>query len=238
MTAQAPPGPVVYLAAVSGELPNVAQAALGRIEGDGRELLAARSYLRAGAGLVERWSWTDSEIAAYRDSDEARAALAELEAIKTRFAERNPGYTLYVNAEVRSLDVQIARWNENDSVRVAADELLRATVGELARYPAAPTAASTARFAAWLRAWRPARPPLLAAPGLSPHGRSRAFDFQVQQGAVLIAGADAAHIDTVWDGAGWTRKLAEAVAGSAQFRGPLASPREPWHYEYVPEPQR
>ncbi|HZB46856.1 MAG TPA: hypothetical protein VE360_16485, partial [Pyrinomonadaceae bacterium] len=69
----------------------------------------------------------------------------------------------------------------------------------------------------------------------SPHGRSRAFDFQVVRGNQLIAGTSAASAAGAWDGAGWTGRLQEAVRDAgARFAGPLASPREPWHYEYRP----
>jgi len=224
----------VYLDAVSARLPDLVRPALARIAGDGRKLLAARAYLRAGAGIAERWSWTDEQIARYQNSDEYRAALTEIDKIKARFAELNPGYTLYVNTDVRSLDLQIVRWNENASVGGAADALSQDAMRVLATYPARPGRAAVQRFIGWLESWRPPTSPTLAAPGLSPHGRSRAFDFQIQQEATLVAGTDSTIIATVWDSGGWTQKLAAAVAVSPHFRGPLSSPREPWHYEYVP----
>jgi hypothetical protein len=74
--------------------------------------------------------------------------------------------------------------------------------------------------------------PTLAVPGLSPHGQSRAFDFQVMRGSQLIAGPSS---PSSWDESGWTSKLQEAVRrASTKFSGPLASPREPWHYDYRP----
>lgn len=74
--------------------------------------------------------------------------------------------------------------------------------------------------------------PPLAVPGLSPHGQSRAFDFQVMRGGELIAGPSGAGR---WDSEGWTEKVRAAVArASTKFKGPLASPREPWHYDYRP----
>ena len=72
----------------------------------------------------------------------------------------------------------------------------------------------------------------LAVPGLSPHGQSRAFDFQVMRGSQLIAGPSGAG---AWDSEGWTEKVRAAVTrASTTFKGPLASPREPWHYDYQP----
>jgi hypothetical protein len=38
-----------------------------------------------------------------------------------------------------------------------------------------------------------------------------------------------------WDSEGWTEKVRAAVTrASMKFTGPLASPREPWHYDYRP----
>jgi hypothetical protein len=55
------------------------------------------------------------------------------------------------------------------------------------------------------------------------------------RGSQLIAGPDSSSIGPVWDGQGWTKKLSTAVfAASNKFKGPLANPREPWHYDYVP----
>jgi hypothetical protein len=227
-----------HVARLAKSLPAPAAAALERIDGDGRKLLAARSYLRAGPSLPERWRRSDAQIEGYRTSDEARAARAAVERVRARFAAQNPGYDLSVDDAVRSLDTQIAAWNRNASVGAASDALLRDAVGELAsegsrfdpsRDAAASDTVATARFARWLTAWTPEVPPTLAAPGLSAHGRSRAFDFQVRHGDQIIAATDASQIETVWDGQGWTGRLAAAVAASEHFRGPLESPREPWH---------
>jgi hypothetical protein len=38
------------------------------IVGTDRQLLALRSYQRAGKGLAERWSWTQAEIEAFQGS--------------------------------------------------------------------------------------------------------------------------------------------------------------------------
>jgi hypothetical protein len=37
----------------------------------------------------------------------------------------------------------------------------------------------------------------------------------------------------VWEGQGWARRLAAAMRDT-RFVGPLQSPNEPWHYEYLP----
>ena len=77
--------------------------------------------------------------------------------------------------------------------------------------------------------------PTLAAPGLSRHGRMQAVDFQVKQGDRTVAGPSYAQVAPVWEGQGWSQRLARAVhATSDRFTGPLATPNEPWHYEYEP----
>jgi hypothetical protein len=225
------------VATVAERVPSEARAALARIDGDGRRLLALRSYLRAGESLADRWSWSEEQIALYEASDEARAALVEIERVRTRFAELHPGYDLYVRTTVRSLDAQISAWNDNASVGAASAGLLRSAAAWLAEHhldSGGPGDEAVARFASWLTASRPDPAPSLAAPGLSAHGRSRAFDFQVRQGMRIVAPTDVSAIARVWDGEGWTERLAEAVAVSTHFRGPLTSPREPWHYDYAP----
>lgn len=211
----------------SSTLPDEASAALARIDGTPRKLLALRSYLRA-RNLESRWSWTEARISKYQGSPEQLRAQAALARVQARFSQLNPGYSLYVNSKVRSLDTQLARWDTNASVGIAADAL--------AEDAEAACALDASRFARWLKGWHPPVPANLAAPGLSSHGQARAFDFQVQQGGQVIAGTDARTIDTVWKADGWARRLAQAIkeAGPA-FDGPLRSPREPWHYAFHPQ---
>jgi hypothetical protein len=225
------------LRAVSATLDERARAALTRVEGLGRQLLAARSYLRAGDGLTARWSWTPEQIAAHQRSREHRALRAELARVTRRFEELNPGYTLYANLEARPFDLQLSRWNENPSVARAAERLRQAAVADRCRAPGTrePRSAEPARLRRFLADWRPPALPTLAAPGLSLHGQLRAIDFQVQQGDRVIAGPEAATIRTVWTAQGWTEKLRAAVRStSTTLRGPLEYPDEPWHYAYEP----
>lgn len=214
------------VASAAGALPDKVRAALGAMDGTPRQALALRSYLRAG-NLDARWSWTDAEIEAYQDSPAHERAMAALARVQARFAETHPGYTLYVNTRVRSLDTQLQRWNTNASVGQAALQLEAPATRACGDDPDG--------FAAWLRAWRPEPAPNLAAPGLSAHGQARAFDFQVMQGDVLVAGTDSRRIDTDWVDAGWAARLAELMAMDPAFEGPLAQPTEPWHYAYRPE---
>lgn len=224
-----------YVAAVAAGLPPEASAVVPRIDGTSRRLLATRGYLRASNTFASRWSWSAQQIAAYRTTAEYRDLLAEVERVRARFEARNPGYSLYANTETRSLDLQLERWNENPSVAAIATELQRVARRELEAggYPAIAHATAAHKFAEFLRGWRPPRAIPLAAPGLSLHGQSRAIDFQVMQGDALIAGTQIADVARVWQRQGWARKLEQAVAGS-RFVGPLQSPNEPWHYEYVP----
>ncbi len=210
-------------------------SALARIEGTDRRLLALRNYLRAGNGLAERWSWTAAQIAAFAQSPENRAIQAEINKVRQAFVAANPGYQLWVNPEVRSLDTQLSTWNRNDSVARAAAGLLsafskwRRSAVVMAMPPPARQRAATK----FLREFVPSPTPTLAAPGLSPHGQMRAIDFHIKKGDRTVAGPRSASIASDWDGAGWAKKLETAVrAGSTRFTGPLEIPREPWHYTY------
>ena len=229
-----------YLLAATHGLQPAAKEALQRVGDPSRQLLALRSYIRAGQQLRARWSWSAQEIRAYETSDEYRELLAEIDAVRDRFEAQNPGYSLYANTTARSFDLQLQRWNSNRSVGVIAGRLQEAALRELSAdaYPAHPDAKATVRFTNFLREWRPtpAAAPL-AVPGLSLHGRSRAIDFQIVQNGRIIAPTEVAKVRSVWEEQGWTRKLATAMHG-ARFAGPLQSPNEPWHYEYVPRAAR
>ena len=223
-----------YVRAAAAGLAPEQREALGRVEGEGRRLLALRGYLRAGGDVGSRWAWSRARIESYERSPEYAAALAEIGKIRRAFEEANPGYTLRVNTQVRSLDEQLSKWNKADSVARAGEELLeraRAEVGASA-YSEGAAGADVRRFESFLRGAATRVTPTLAVPGLSPHGQARAFDFQVMRGTQLIAGPSS---PSAWDAAGWTSKLEEAVGrAGAKFKGPLASPREPWHYDYRP----
>jgi hypothetical protein len=224
-----------YLQAVQRDLPPQAVDALNRVEGTPRRLLAARGYLRGADRLASRWSWSEGQIERYERSAEHEALLAEVKAVQARFERANPGYQLYANTEVRSLDLQLERWNTNPSIEAASQALRESAVAELnARsYSKEPDAASTRKFARFLSQWMPPTALPLAAPGLSLHGQARAIDFQVMKDGDIVAGTETSSIDAVWSKRGWTRKLRRAVQGT-RFKGPLAMPNEPWHYEYQP----
>jgi hypothetical protein len=225
-----------YLLAVAHDLPPTVKETLQRVDGTSRQLLAVRGYLRVGQHLSSRWSWSADEIRVYEASQEYRDLLAEIAALRARFEAQNPGYSLYANTTARSLDLQLRRWNSNESVGVVAQRLQEAADSELAAraYPAHPDAKATLRFADFLRAWRPTpSAPPLAAPGLSLHGRSRAIDFQIMKNGQIIAPTEVAKVGPVWERHGWAGKLAAAMRDT-RFVGPLQWPNEPWHYEYAP----
>lgn len=226
-----------YISAASNELDSRPRAVLPAIWGTPRRLLALRGYLRGEANIGTRWSWTADEVKRFENSAEHRAALAEVEKVRSKFAEQNPGYELYVNTQVRTLEKQLRFWNETRSVEAAAGQLLAAALRELSgsAYGDSPSPSSLNRFRQFLKNFRPATSPTVATPGLSQHGQLRAFDFQIQRGSQLVASTETSTVDSVWEAQGWTRKLKAAVtAASNKFKGPLASPREPWHYDYVP----
>jgi hypothetical protein len=217
-------------------LPDSAAEALRRIDGNDRRLLALRSYLRNRSSLEQRWSWSPAQIASYQRSAEFRAVQAELAKIASRFAQSNPGYALYVNTQVRSLDTQIARWNENTSVAEASRELEKAVKVRFQGFSCnGKDRQPHSVLAGFLETWHPSRTPTLAAPGLSRHGQARAFDFQIKRGDKVIAGTDSSTSVGAWDRHGWTQKLQNAVRSAGdRFVGPLQTPYEPWHYEYNP----
>lgn len=217
---------------VSVGLDNRATEALSRVVGADRRLLAVRAYLRAGDSLPERWSWSAQRLADYASTPEGRAANADIDAVAAAFAAANAGFTLEANRQPRSLEVQLAHWNENASVRSVAASLVDSLEKRFGGGSQSPPADE---LRAALIGWAPAVATTLAAPGLSAHGQGRAFDFQVLHDGRVIAGLDAAAARLQWDAAGWTRKLHQAMnAAHGRFTGPLQSPYEPWHYAYNP----
>lgn len=224
-----------YLEYIAASLPEKTAATLKQIDGTPRRLLAARAYLRAGGELRSRWSWTMDEIQTHTHSPEYRALVDETDQVRARFEAQNPGYTLYANTEARSLELQITRFNTNKSVERVAATLHKQAVAELSKpgYGSPEAADSVQRFKQFLAGWHPPTAAPLAAPGISRHGQLRAIDFQIMKDGAIVAATDTGTVKRSWDAPGWTKKLQTAMAGS-NFRGPLQSPYEPWHYEYDP----
>jgi D-alanyl-D-alanine carboxypeptidase len=208
--------------------------ALNLIVGLDRRLLALRSYLRAGDSLSARWSWSQEQLSLYPSTPEGKAAAVDIDAVAAAFTAANPDFSLHVNRQVRSLELQISHWNENGSVGTTAAAL----VTDLERrFSANPASLNGDELRKALIEWQPKSAASLAAPGLSAHGQGRAFDFQVEHGGKVIAGPNVATAHRQWDLAGWTEKLHAAVgAAGNHFVGPIQSPYEPWHYAYTPVP--
>src|ERR1039457_6445240 len=226
--------PEAWVVQASAGLDPRAVDALQRIVGSDRRLLALSAYLRAGDTLAERWSWSREQLSNYPATPEAKAASADIDAVVAAFAAANPGSTLQVNRKLRSLEVQIAHWNVDESVGTTAAALVAALEQRFTGNASMP---NTDQLRQSLIQWKPDVATALAAPGLSAHGQGRAFDFQVERAGQVIAGADVASAIRQWDAAGWTQKLRAAVSiAGNHFEGPLESPYEPWHYAYAPRP--
>ncbi len=181
--------------------------------------------------MTERWSWSQEKLSRYPMTPEGKAATADIDAVVAAFTAANPGFTLHVNRKLRSLEVQIAHWNKDESVGTAAGELVAALEQRFIGVVSKP---GTDQLRSALMEWKPNVAIALAAPGLSPHGQGRAYDFQVERGGQVIAGVDVSLASLQWDAAGWTQKLRAAVSAAGDhFSGPLASPYEPWHYAYA-----
>lgn len=227
-----------YLAALRAGLDARVIGALDAIEGTGRQLLAARSYVRSAALLDERWSWDEAQIAAYADSPEKLRLDAAIARVRCNFESANPGHTLFVNENIRSLDRQIEKWNRSETIKRSADYMLETFRAEVASpaFPKAKSPKGMAAFRSLLISFKPIPTPSLAAPGLSLHGRMRAVDFQVMKGDRLVADTDVTSVIKTWETSGWKAKLQSAVAdANAGFVGPLKNPDEPWHYDFRPD---
>ena len=226
-----------YIAALRAGLDARVIETLAAIDGTGRKLLAVRSYVRSAAHLEERWSWNDAQIAAYADSPEKLRLDAALARVRCSFEAANPGHTLFVNENIRSLDQQIDKWNRSETVKRSADHMLETFRAEVARpkFPRANTPEGVSAFRNLLVNFKPVPTPSLAAPGLSLHGRMQAVDFQVMAGNRLVAGTDVSSVTEAWETTGWKAKLQSAVnEANAGFVGPLKNPDEPWHYDFRP----
>jgi hypothetical protein len=227
--------PVTLDQALAKLAPPPSDQALPLISDPGRKLLALRSYVRYGAKIVDRWSWTDEQIKAFQGSPGQQALLADIAAVNEHFKAANPGYEIYVHGTVRSLDEQLAKWNTNDSVGAGAEEILAAYKSSFGDDGLQPDKIDDKGLAAWLRGFQPSKRANLAAPGLTLHGRANAIDFQVMKDGQIYAGANTKQVESIWRAEGWDQKLkASMEAAGPSFSGPLSNPDEPWHYDYTP----
>jgi hypothetical protein len=227
----------IYMRELSKGFDARIRSVIPKISGTPRQLLALKYYLRRNQDIKGKWAWTPKEITRYKQSPQYRESIAEITRVKLKFAELNPGYTLGVNTEVRTLDDQIENWNQTGSIQAAAAGLANAAMKAIVDTNAYDTdvdKASLLRFRNFLDSYRVAYVPTVAVPGFSQHGQLRAFDFVIKQGNDIVAGTETGSIGSLWDRSGWTAKLNEAITqASNRFAGPLAAPREPWHYTYL-----
>lgn len=225
----------LYIDAAASGLDKRIRDAMRWIDGTNRRLLALKYYLAKGGAIRSQWTWTPREIVRFKKSADYGEALAEVEKVKAKFAELNPGYTLQVKTEVRTVEEQITIWNATPSITASGNKLLEECL-ELVNdstFDAVPEKERIKQFRALLSSSKVPYVPTAAVPGFSQHGQLRAFDFIIRQGELIVAGSDAATIRAVWDNSGWTAKLKTAIEqASDKLSGPLASPREPWHYTY------
>lgn len=224
-----------YIDVAASGLDRRIRDAMRWIDGTHRRLLALKYYMARGGDIRSRWTWTPREIVRFKKSSDYAEALREVARVKAKFAELNPGYTLQVKTEVRTVEEQIVIWNSTASIHASGTKLLEQCLKLVndSAFDAAPEKEKMKQFRALLASSKVSYVPTAAVPGFSQHGQLRAFDFIIKQGEQIVAGSDAATIRAVWDNSGWTAKLKEAIEqASDKLSGPLASPREPWHYTY------
>ncbi|MBK6740383.1 MAG: hypothetical protein IPG64_22365 [Haliea sp.] len=140
---------------------------INRLDGTGRQLLAARSYVRSADDLADKWSWSQQQIDAYQGSHAQQQLDLEVNRVRVEFEFLNPGFTLHFNPDVRSLEVQIENWNSNTSVAAAAEELQVSATTFLTSGAIAKASASDGcdSFAIFLVAYVPGTAATIAAPG-------------------------------------------------------------------------
>ena len=225
-----------YMAAVAATLDPRLQRAIAKIRAGERRYLAVRGYVRREKRVHTHWSWTAKEAAEFRKTEEYRAMMDTIAAIKRRFAATNPGHRLEVVTDIRTLENQIGKWNTVASIAVSGREVIDTSLVVLAdtTYPEIPDSSATARFRAFLNGYELVNTPTVAVPGFSDHGQLRAFDFRIYRGRRLVAGTTTATIPGTWESPGWSCRLNEIVCATGDvFHGPLYEPYEPWHYTWV-----
>ncbi len=227
-----------YFAAAAAGLDSRPASVLAGIPNRERRALAVVHYLKRHDQVDIRWVWTAEEARSHRLTPRYRRAITELRRVRRAFAELNPGYTLVTDTNARPLHLQVRYWNRERSVALAGRELQDSARQWLIdeEYPDVPDSVALARFLDRVIAYRPARLPTVAVPGLSLHGQLRAFDFAVLRRGRVVAGTSSATIDSVWRRGGWAERLRAAVSeAGGDLTGPMETPPEPWHYEYRPE---
>jgi hypothetical protein len=223
-----------YYREVATTFPPKVQEALKMIADPPLELLALRRYVRKDDDkeLDAQWVWSAEQIRKFEHSAEFKRTNVQIEKVKTAFEDLNDGYTLR-SSPIRDLKDQVSLWKGNDTVHTAAKGLKQYCLRAIVDYPDQPDLPATKRFRSFLKGCEVDPEPTSAAPGLSDHGQMHAVDFVVvcKRDGKIVAGTKSRDMKIRWDAAGWTEKLKDAVTQSGSlFIGPLAKPREPWHY--------
>jgi hypothetical protein len=231
-----------------------------------RQHLAIRmywSYARNGlpgrrGTIAQNWVWSKEQSDQYMRTAEFKEALNEIKQVNTNFKSlntsfgRNEEYYLHATTEPRSWSKQSGNWLESPVNKKAygakkledgGQYLNNLLLKEIAKpaYADDPTdAESLKQFKKFLasRDSKPIPQPSYATPGLSQHGRSKAFDFVVHSSdGKEVVGTSTGQI-AKWKDGRWAEQLNKAIKmTSASFEGPLTVPEEPWHYYYNPAGQ-
>lgn len=228
-----------YIAEIRSALDPRVQNALARIPTFHRNLLALKYYLIRRDEVDEKWAWSAKEVREFKKTLEYQETISHVQMVRDTFAALNPGYRLHTQIVARDLSAQLLNWNRTKSVDIAGrallDSCLALMADSTAGYTDSPNEETIECFRMLLTNYEPPLVPTVAVPGMSDHGRLRAFDFRVTRGRRLIAGTTSAEIQKRWEESGWTERLKEAIGrASNRFDGPLDSPYEPWHYDYMP----
>jgi len=203
-----------------------------------RRVLAIRGYLRypsMGRGSIDaNWAWSNQDMEEFKKTAEFTRMRQAVEEVKAVFAAANAGFTLGVDPDkVRSLESQVALWNQNPTVERLGRELKTKLLKAIETLPDTPDDTSLKSFQKVLVEASLSGTPSNATPGLSQHGQAKAFDFVVYKGRDVVASTVTATLQEKWEDAGWTAKLKQAVQDAGgKFVGPLPAPYEPWHYVY------
>ncbi len=209
-----------------------------------RRLAALRGYLRfqaAGKEFDDVWAWSSDEIKAFEGSQAQKTAKVYIDKVCDAFNARSEmsekSYKLVARAKPRSLEEQIKLWNNNGSAKTVGKKIWDYLDNRMGDFPETPDLPSVERFVRMICDEVTNLPKTTnATPGLSPHGHLKAIDFHVKQNGVKVlqsGGPDS------WRALGADDALRAAVgvvngnAGRKVFDGPLKSPDEPWHYNYV-----
>ncbi len=105
----------VYFNLVARTFPPKVQEALRLIGSPAHQLLALRRYIRKAKGLDAQWVWSDEQIHSYERSPQFARVRIEIEKVRKKFEENNPGYTLGVSP-IRDLNRQVTLWKGNKTV--------------------------------------------------------------------------------------------------------------------------